>query len=210
MRKSAISRRDLMMAGGAALAGVAFLRLERLVAAAPLQQGEVVLPWLDQPAEVPPPAQSVIGQQLVWEELDSWITPNDKFFTDRALRPADHRLAAWRLEVDGLVKQPLSLTLDRHQGAAAPGGHLHHRVLRQPRPPVLTGGIGNADLGRHAARRRCCRRPASCDSGIEVVFWGTDIGEGRQVARRRSCSSTSRAACRSPTRWTRTTCSATR
>ena len=76
-----ISRRNALLTGSAALAALAFLRLDRLVAAAPLQPVEVVVPWLDHPAEVPPPAQSVIGHQLVWEELDSWITPNDKFFT---------------------------------------------------------------------------------------------------------------------------------
>ena len=76
-----ISRRNVLLTGSTALAALAFLRLDRLVAAAPLQPGEEVVPWLDQRAEVPPPAQNVIGQQLVWEELDSWITPNDKFFT---------------------------------------------------------------------------------------------------------------------------------
>jgi DMSO/TMAO reductase YedYZ molybdopterin-dependent catalytic subunit len=102
-----------MLAGGAAVAGLAFLRLERLVAAAPLQPGEEVVPWLDRPAEVPPPARSVIGQQLVWEELDSWITPTDRFFTIAHFGPPSIDLAAWRLDVAGLVRQPLSLTLDQ-------------------------------------------------------------------------------------------------
>ena len=75
MAKRIVSRRDAMLAGGAVAAGLAFLRLERLVEALPLEQGEVVLPWLDQPAELPPPAAAAIHQQLVWEELDSWITP---------------------------------------------------------------------------------------------------------------------------------------
>ena len=56
-----ISRRDMLLTGGTALAALAFLRLERLVSAAPLQPGEEVVPWLDQRAEVPPPAQNVIG-----------------------------------------------------------------------------------------------------------------------------------------------------
>src|SRR5437763_11333106 len=60
--------------GGHGTRGVGVRAPHRLVAAAPLEQGEVVIPWLDQPAAVPPPAQGVIGQQLVWEELDSWIT----------------------------------------------------------------------------------------------------------------------------------------
>ena len=55
MGKHTISRRDAMLAGGAMVAGLAFLRLDRLVAAAPLQPCEELVPWLDQRAEVPPP-----------------------------------------------------------------------------------------------------------------------------------------------------------
>src|SRR6266498_2902511 len=107
------SCRDLLVMGGGGLAALAFARLDRLVAAAPLDQGEVVIPWLDQPAEVPPPARGVIGQQLVWEELDAWITPTNKFFTIAHFGPPTIDLATWSLDVTGLVKQPLSLTLDQ-------------------------------------------------------------------------------------------------
>ena len=103
----------MLLTGSTALAAVAFLRLDRLVAAAPLQPGEEVVPWLDQRAEVPPPAQDVIGQQLVWEELDAWITPNDKFFTIKHFGQPTVDIQAWRLDIAGLVKQPLSLTLDQ-------------------------------------------------------------------------------------------------
>src|SRR5215203_6632133 len=97
------SRRDVLLIGGAGLAALAFARLDRLVAAAPLEQGEVVLPWLDQPAEVPPPAQGVIGQQLVWEELDAWITPASSFFTVAHFGQPTIDLATWSLDVSGLV-----------------------------------------------------------------------------------------------------------
>src|SRR5688572_26869887 len=112
MATRGISRRDVLLMGSTALAAVAFLRLDRLVAAAPLQPGEELVPWLDQRAEVPPPAQSVIGQQLVWEELDSWITPTDKFFTIIHFGTPSVDMQAWRLDLGGLVTKPLSLTLD--------------------------------------------------------------------------------------------------
>jgi DMSO/TMAO reductase YedYZ molybdopterin-dependent catalytic subunit len=102
-----------MLAGGAFAASVAFLRLERLVAAVPLEQGEVVIPWLDQPAELPPPAREAISQQLVWEELDSWITPTDEFFVIKHFGLPTVDMASWRLDVAGLVKQPMSLSLDQ-------------------------------------------------------------------------------------------------
>jgi len=86
---------------GALVAGLAFARLDRLVEAAALEQGEQVIGWLDQPAEVPPPAQAVIGQQLQWEELDAWITPTDKFFTIRHFGQPTFDLQGWRLDVRG-------------------------------------------------------------------------------------------------------------
>ena len=80
MGKRAISRRDALLTGGAVFAGMAFLRLDRLVAAVPLQDGEEIVPWLDHRTEVPPPDDVNTTHQLVWEELDAWITPNDRFF----------------------------------------------------------------------------------------------------------------------------------
>ncbi len=126
------------------MAGAAFLRLDRLVEAVPLEQGEVVLPWLDQAAEVPPPARAIIGQQLVWEELDSWITPTDEFFTIKHFGEPTVDIQAWRLDVSGLVNQPLSLTLD--QVRARPRREVTFTVecAGNTGLPFFTGGVGNA------------------------------------------------------------------
>ena len=53
--------------------------LRAVAHAAPLQSGETVIPWLDQRADNPVP--QVIANQLHWEQLTSWITPNDQFFS---------------------------------------------------------------------------------------------------------------------------------
>ena len=113
MNRRGMSRRAMLVSGSTALAALTLFRLDRLAQALPLEQGEVVLPWLDQPAEPPPPAQEIIGQQLVWEQLDSWITPTDKFFTIKHFGLPSVDPGAWRLDVGGLVKQSLSLTLDQ-------------------------------------------------------------------------------------------------
>jgi DMSO/TMAO reductase YedYZ molybdopterin-dependent catalytic subunit len=170
------SRRDMLLTGSTALAALTFLRLDRLVEAFPLEQGEEVLPWLDQRAEVPPPAQSVIGQQLVWEELDSWITPADKFFTIIHFGTPTIDLQGWRLDVAGLVRQPLSLTLDQ--------------VMARPRQEVtftiecsgnhglpFTGGlVGNATwAGTPLAP--LLQEAGLLEQGREVVFYGHDIGK---------------------------------
>src|SRR5437868_13222407 len=77
MKTRPISRRDVLLQGSLAVAGLALLRLPGLAEAFSIQPGENVLPWLDQPASNPVP--EVIGNQLQWEKLDNWVTPNDQF-----------------------------------------------------------------------------------------------------------------------------------
>ena len=101
-----------------------------------------MIPWLDQPA--PNPVPEVIQTQLVWEDLDSWVTPNDKFFTiahfDRPTIDAN----TWKLEIDGLVKKPLSLSLADIK--ARPRQEVVFTVECSGNHgfPFFTGGIGNA------------------------------------------------------------------
>jgi DMSO/TMAO reductase YedYZ molybdopterin-dependent catalytic subunit len=175
MNTGAISRRS-MLQGGAALAGLAFLRLERLVEAAPLQPDEELIPWLDQRAETPAPARERAGQQLVWEELDSWITPNDKFFTIKHFGQPDINMQAWRLDVAGLVKQPLSLTLD--QLKARPRQEVAFTIECSGNHGFAWNGglIGNATwAGTPLAP--LLQEAGIQDPGKEIVFYGHDIGK---------------------------------
>ena len=73
-----IPRREFLINGGAALTAIALLHASRAYAY-PSRPGEMVIPWLDQP----PPNTDPEGSKtlLVWEDLDSWITPNEKFFS---------------------------------------------------------------------------------------------------------------------------------
>jgi DMSO/TMAO reductase YedYZ molybdopterin-dependent catalytic subunit len=174
-----ISRRKALLTASTALAALAFLRLERLVAAAPLQQGEVVLPWLDQPAELPPPAQAAIHQQLVWEQLDSWITPADKFFTINHLGFPTVDMAAWRLDVGGLVKQSMSLSLD--QVMARPRQELTFTIECSGNTglPFFWGGIGNATwAGTPLAP--LLQEAGVLEQGREVVFYGHDAPKEKE------------------------------
>ena len=78
MTPSAISRRTLVQQGGAALAGLSVLRVAGPTSAFQTPVTGEVIPWLDQPE--PNPVPEAIVRQLEWEQLDSWITPNDQFF----------------------------------------------------------------------------------------------------------------------------------
>ena len=61
-----------------ALAGAVLLHGRAFAQSGPNQK---VIPWSDQPPPVPTPLENVVKGQTHWENLDSWITPNDKFFS---------------------------------------------------------------------------------------------------------------------------------
>jgi DMSO/TMAO reductase YedYZ molybdopterin-dependent catalytic subunit len=171
-----VSRRDLLLTGSTALAALAFLRLDRLVAAAPLRPGEEVLPWLDQRAEVPPPAQDVIGRQLVWEELDSWITPNDQFFTIKHFGQPSVDAQAWRLDIAGLVKQPMRLTLDELKARPRQEVVFTIECSGNHGLPFTGGLVGNATWAG-APLAPLLAEAGIQDAGKEVVFYAHDIGK---------------------------------
>src|ERR1051326_2633584 len=72
-------RREFITKGSGAIAGLAAFFATRHAYAFPSRPGEEVVEWLDQLA--PNPVPEVIKNQLVWEDFDSWITPNAKFFS---------------------------------------------------------------------------------------------------------------------------------
>ncbi len=119
----------------------------------------------------------VIETQLVWEDLDSWVTPNDKFFSISHFDRPDHRrgdLEARRST--GWSNTPLSLSLadikarPRQEVAFTVECSGNHGF------PFFTGGIGNAAwAGTPLAA--VLEEAGVKENGIEVVFWGTDAGD---------------------------------
>jgi DMSO/TMAO reductase YedYZ molybdopterin-dependent catalytic subunit len=170
---SMINRRDFVSTGSAALAAFAVFQ-SRFAQAFPSRPGERVIAWLDQPAANPVP--EVIKSQLVWEDMDSWVTPNDRFFSiahfDRPVIDAN----AWKLEVDGLVNKPLSLSLDDLKARPRKETVFTVECSGNDGLPFFNGGIGNAKwAGTPLAA--VLEEAGVKDNGIEVVFWGTDAGD---------------------------------
>jgi DMSO/TMAO reductase YedYZ molybdopterin-dependent catalytic subunit len=168
-----INRRDVISTGSAAIAALAFFQ-SRFAQAFPGRPGEKVIAWLDQPTESPDPVG--IQSQLVWENLDSWITPNDKFFSishfDRPVIDA----MAWKLDIDGLVNKPMSLTLDDLKARPRKETVFTVECSGNHGFPFFTGGIGNARwAGTPLAD--VLKDAGVQENGIEVVFWGTDVGD---------------------------------
>ena len=110
MERQQLSRRALLKESGAALAGLSVLQVAGPTHAFG-QSGEQVIPWLDQPAPNPVPAN--VGNLLRWEALDSWLTPaHNFFFVNHFGQPAMLDQLAWRVGIEGMVAHPRSLTLD--------------------------------------------------------------------------------------------------
>src|SRR5215469_8876079 len=102
-----MNRRELLYSG--AMAGVTLLS-ERVFAQS---AGSKVIPWSDQPVPVPPPLQGVIKGLTPWEDLDSQITPKDRFFSIAHYDRPPIDAATWQLGIVGQVNHPTTLTLDR-------------------------------------------------------------------------------------------------
>jgi DMSO/TMAO reductase YedYZ molybdopterin-dependent catalytic subunit len=168
-----LPRRDFIIKGSAALAALAVFQ-SRFAQAFPSRAGETVIAWLDQPAANPVPA--VIQTQLVWEDLDSWVTPNDKFFSiahfDRPVIDAN----AWKLEIDGLVKKPMNLTLADLKARPRQKVTFTVECSGNHGLPFFNGGIGNAAWAG-TPLGPILEEAGVKKNGIEVVFWGTDAGE---------------------------------
>ena len=169
-----IPRREFVVKGGAAIASLAAFFATRHAYALPSRPGEEVVKWLDQLA--PNPVPEVIKNQLVWEDLDSWITPNAKFFSIAHFNRPVIDASTWKLEVGGLVRKPMTLTLTDIKARPRQEVTFTIECSGNTGLPFFNGGIGNARwAGTPLAP--ILKEAGILGNGIEVVFWGSDEGE---------------------------------
>ena len=142
MAPSDMTRRRLLQQGGTAIAGLSVLRLARPAHAFQTPVGGEVIPWLDQPE--PNPVPEVIVRQLEWEQLDSWLTPPDQFFVIKHYNEPTLTETDWRLEISGLVTQPMTLTLADLKTRARQEVTFTLECSGNSGLPFFTGGVGNA------------------------------------------------------------------
>jgi DMSO/TMAO reductase YedYZ molybdopterin-dependent catalytic subunit len=169
-----MSRRTLLKGGGTAVAGLTVLQVAGPAHAFPGHAGDEVIPWLDQPA--PNPVPQIVPRQLVWEELDSWLTPAEEFFivSHYGTPPVDP--AAYRLGIGGLVARPQSLTLADLEARPRNEVTFTLECSGNTGLPFLIGAVGNARwAGTPLAP--LLERSGVLEQGTEVVFWGADSGE---------------------------------
>ena len=191
MDRREISRRTVLQ-GGAALAGLALLGSKLPALASPGQAtresspwpaqvaltfptrpGEEVLPWLDQPA--PNPVPDILGTPLRWEDLDSWTTPNDEFFTVKHFNLPAIDAAAWNLEIHGFVQRPTTLALDNLKARENRDVAFTLECSGNHGLPFAWGLVGNA-IWTGTPLASILQEAGVLPDGREVVFWGTDLG----------------------------------
>jgi DMSO/TMAO reductase YedYZ molybdopterin-dependent catalytic subunit len=140
----------------------------------PGSAGEV-LPWIDQPEPIPPPLREYVGHPLVWESLDSRLTPNAEFFTVRHYDEPQLTAADYRLDVGGLVKHPRAFSLAELRARPHRTVEFTLECSGNTGLPFFIGGIGNARW-TGTPLHSLLRQADPADEGTEVVFWGADRG----------------------------------
>ena len=135
------------------------------------QSGEEVLPWVDQP----PP--DVVDNVQIWERLDSWITPVDRFFNvNHYGQPASLDEATWRVQIAGRVSRPYSLSV----------ADIRARQRRELDFTIeCSGNNGFANFSSAVGNAHWAGTPLApllrhagiLEDGMEVVFYGVDSGD---------------------------------
>lgn len=170
-----LNRREFLAQGGKALAGWTLINTVNslfLTQAFPSQDDEELIPFLDQPPESP----SDKANQLDWRHLDSWITPNEKFFRVSHYTMPQLNELDWKLEVSGLVKRPLNLTLSDIKNRPRQEVTFTLECSGNHGFPTFTGAIGTAKwAGTPLAP--ILEEAGVLEAGIEAIFFGSDKGE---------------------------------
>ena len=173
MANQEMSRRTLLKGGGAAFAGLTTIHVAGPAQAFPGGPGDEVIPWLDQPA--PNPVPQIAQRQLIWEELDSWLTPADEFFIISHYNTPALDQATHHLDIGGLVARPQSLTMADLRARPRREVTFTLECSGNTGLPFLIGAVGNARwAGTPLAP--LLERAGILEAAIEVIFWGADAG----------------------------------
>ena len=174
-----ISRRDLLIQGGAAAAGLALFPYDALAELFQTGEGERPIDWLDQ-GEKPP----MSGMNLLnWSDVESWITPVDKFFKASHYNVPDVDGTGYSLEITGAVIQSLNLSLDDIKRRPSQSVDFALECSGNRGFDWFKGGVYNATwTGTPLAS--ILEEAGVHRSGIEVVFFGHDEGEEQIQPRR--------------------------
>jgi DMSO/TMAO reductase YedYZ molybdopterin-dependent catalytic subunit len=159
-----MTRRQLLQSGAAI---TALMFLERPLSALGLDatdDGELI-PFLDQ--------QPTNRSQLQWQDLTTWVTPNDKVFAVSHYGMPAQSDAKYSLEISGLVNKPRTLSLEEIKARRRKSVTATLECSGNSSNPTFAGAIGNVKwTGTSlAALLKECDPKARA---IEAVFFGAD------------------------------------
>ncbi|PYL00861.1 MAG: sulfite oxidase [Verrucomicrobia bacterium] len=164
MNPTSLTRRD-MLRGSVAFAALAF-------AQAPLSlfgfdepgADETVVPFLDAQPK---------GKMLYWQDLASWITPNDQLYSVSHYGTPEVDLGTWELEISGSVKKPKRLSLADIKTRKRKTVTATLECSGNSSNPGFMGAIGNIQwTGTPLAP--LLKECHPLDRAIEAVFFGAD------------------------------------
>ena len=195
-----LTRRE-MIRGSVAVAALAFVQypLSTFGFADP-EEGATLIPFLD----VQPP-----GKMLQWEQLTSWITPNDQVFSVSitACRRWTPPTGSWKSA--DWSDEPMTLSLADIKARKRKTVTATLECSGNSNSPGFMGAIGNVKwTGTPLAP--LLKECEPLKRGIEVVFFGADDKVEEEFATEGIPAELLPAACTSPTRCATTSCSATR
>ena len=165
-----VLKTGLAIGGFAATAGMPFW--SQLAMA----QDEELVPFTDVPDGFAPPPKMPNGIYFQdTRNIDSFYTPNEEFYVVQHYGQPQVDPGTYRLRLTGLVDQSLEFSLD--QLKALPKFEIDAGFeCGGNRRDMFNGLIGNARWG--GVRLRDVLNDAGVqDAGIEVVFYGADIGK---------------------------------
>jgi len=159
-----LTRRE-MIRGSVATAALAFVQypLSTFGFADP-EEGATLLPFLD----IQPP-----GKMLRWEQLTSWITPNDLVFSVSHYGTPIVDANKWQLEISGLIRRPMTLSLAELKARKRKTITATLECSGNSSNPAFMGAIGNVKwTGTPLAP--LLKECGLLDRAIEIVFFGAD------------------------------------
>jgi DMSO/TMAO reductase YedYZ molybdopterin-dependent catalytic subunit len=132
-----------------------------------------------------PRQQNPDNLEFPFASLDSFITPNEKFYVRNHFVQPKLDVGSWRLKVEGAVERPLQLTFEelRKMPARTVTATLecagNGRALLVPKVkgvPWQLGAVGNAKW-TGVPLAAVLERAGLPDSAVEIVLEGADSGE---------------------------------
>ena len=126
--------------------------------------GETIVPFLDAQPK---------GKMLYWQDLTSWITPNDQLYQVQHYGVPEIHPTQWPLEIFGLVKKPRTLSLAEIKARKRKTVTATLECSGNSSNPGFMGAIGNIQwTGTPLAP--LLKECHPLDRAIEVVFFGAD------------------------------------